>query len=468
VGDLKSELLSVLTPCGQEHVLRFWDDLSAGDKEALYGQAKSVNVPRFLEIAKSSGRAKEGVARLESEPFVRLPSCETEARAWEEARLAGQEALCAGKVAAMVVAGGQGTRLGFNGPKGAFPIGPVTRRTLFQVHAEKVLAASRRYGRSIPLLVITGPSNDAVTRFFLKEHNFFGLPFTSVRIFQQGELPALDDGGRIVMDKPGHMFTSPNGHGGSLKALWDSGTIEWLEGQGIEFISYFQVDNPLVRVIDPSFIGLHVKGAAEMSLKLVARADPDEKLGIWVRADGKAKVIEYSDMPKEEMHATDGAGALKYAGGSIAIHCFSVGFVRRLNEEGFNLPCHRARKKVPYVDGQGRTMTPEKENGTKFEMFVFDAIAFAKKTAAVETSRAEEFSPVKNAAGNDSPETARRDMSRLYGRWLTAAGVEVPLDGEGYPVHGIEISPLVAGDAAELAANYRGPGRIAAPFVMAG
>lgn len=463
---LRSELLALLEPLGQGHVVGYWDILSQSDREALYAQVMRLDLPAFLKLVRSTAPPEIAGLKLERETFVRLPSSPAEAKLWNDSRITGQEALMAGKVAAMVVAGGQGTRLGFDGPKGAFPVGPVSDRSLFQIHAEKVLAASRRYGREIPLLVMTGPTNDAATKFFFKEKAFFGLPLSSVRIFEQAELPALDAEGRVILDLPGHVFTSPNGHGGSLKALWDSGTVAWLEERGVDYISYLQVDNPLVRVIDPVYIGMHAEQGADMSLKLLERTDPDEKLGIWLRADGKPKIIEYSDLPAAEMRATDPDGELKYQGGSIAIHMFSVPFVRRLNEQGFRLPFHRAKKKVPFVCPDGSTHAPDRENATKFEMFVFDALAFAGKALAIETLREEEFSPVKNASGGDSPATARRDLARLYGRWLAAAGVPVPLDETGTPVYPIEISPLYADDAETLARNYRGPWTLDGPLVL--
>jgi len=465
--DLKAELLDRLRPYGQEQVLSFWEKLSAEERNAFAEQIRHVDFQTLSRAVKSQDTSGHEGAGLEPAPFVALPTDAASRDRWEQARCAGHEALAAGRVAAMVVAGGQGTRLGFAGPKGAFPIGPITQRTLFQIHCEKVLAASRRYGRTIPLLVMTGPSNDAETRFFLKEHNFFGLPLGAVRIFRQGELPAVDDAGKVILDAPGHVFVCPNGHGGSLKALWDSGTIEWLESQGIDIISYFQVDNPLVRAVDPAFIGFHILSDAEMSLKLVKRRDAEEKLGIWLNVGGKKLVIEYSDMPVHEMRARDSGGGLKYPGGSIAIHCFSTEFVRRLSAEGFALPFHRARKKVPYVDASGHLVEPGAPNATKFEMFVFDALFFTDRATAVETDRQEEFSPVKNADGSDSPETARRDMSRLYARWLKSIGVTVATDDAGYPAYPIEISPLVGEDDAALEMNYHWPKEVTGPLVAA-
>jgi UDP-N-acetylglucosamine/UDP-N-acetylgalactosamine diphosphorylase len=463
---VREALWSRLDQHGQAHVLRFWDGLGDDDRRSLGGQIDSIDLDALDRLLLEEPPVKAAVEDYRPEPFVRLPHGGGPRGEWDHAREAGKAALREGRVAAMVVAGGQGTRLGFDGPKGAFPIGPVTQRTLFQIHAEKVLAATRRYGRFMPLLVMTSPANDAATRAFFAEHGNFGLASEAVRFFAQGEMPAVDDAGRLVLESPGRIFMSPNGHGGALKALWDSGTVQWLEERGIGLISYFQVDNPLVRVIDETFVGFTDMRRADMSLKLLERTIPDEKLGIWLRCADRPCIVEYSDMPQEKMRRRDPDGTLRFKGGSIAIHCFSVPFVRRLNERGCALPFHKARKKVPYVDAAGAAVDPKEPNATKFEMFVFDALFFAERAVAVETAREEEFSPVKNAAGTDSPQTARRDMSRLYGRWLAEAGVNVPVNGGGYPVHPIEISPLYADGPEDLKRRCNGHASVTGPLAL--
>ncbi len=466
MGDLTGELKKLLALHGQSHVLRFFDSLDHEQKKRLADQVRSIDFELLDSLASEDSSEFVDFADIEPAEFIRLGACARNDERWRRAHEAGSDALAEGKVAAFVVAGGQGTRLGFDGPKGSYPIGPVSQRTLFEIHAEKVLAASRRYNRDIPLLVMTSSANDAQTRRFLEEKQFFGLPADCVRIFRQDEIPALDRHGKLLLERPDCIFMSPNGHGGSLKALWDSGTIRWLSSRGIEIISYFQVDNPLARVIDPAFIGFHIIEAAEVSLKLLERTMPDEKLGVWVRMNGRLRVIEYIDMPPEKMRERDDDGRLRFSGGSIAINCFSTSFVRRLNERGFQLPFHRASKKIPYIDEKGRRVEPEEPNGTKFETFVFDSLLFTESAIGVETTRRDEFSPVKNAAGADSPETSRRDMSRLYADWLRAAGVRLPVDDHGYPPFFIEISPLYADSAEVLRQVYDGPEEIAGQTVL--
>src|SRR5262249_53870293 len=206
----------------------------------------------------------------------------------QEIQQQGVDALRCGNVAVLLVAGGQGSRLGFERPKGMFPIGPISQKTLFQIHAEKVLALGRRYGKAVPFLVMTSPATDAETKSFFEEHNYFGLAHKEVHFFCQGTMPALDmNTGRLLLDAPGRLFTSPNGHGGTLTALADSGLLDRLRERGIRQIFYFQVDNPLVKVADPRFLGHHLAASAEVSSKIVPKEGPTDKLGNMVLVDGR-------------------------------------------------------------------------------------------------------------------------------------------------------------------------------------
>jgi len=244
---------------------------------------------------------------------------------------------------------------------------------------------------------------------------------------------------------------SPDGHGGSLRALAKSGALTDMRKRGVEHLSYFQVDNPLVHCIDRLFLGLHDMTESEMSSKTIPKSDPLEKVGNFCIGDGVLQVIEYSDLPEELANQTNPDGSLKFNAGSIAIHALRVSFVERLNASGrLELPWHRAEKKVPYVDDSGNQIKPEKPNAVKLEQFVFDAIPLAKNAIVYETERAEEFSPVKNASGIDSAATSRRDQIRRAARWLREAGVKVPDRGDGEPNATLEISPLFATTAQQL------------------
>jgi UDP-N-acetylglucosamine/UDP-N-acetylgalactosamine diphosphorylase len=439
----------------QGHIFRFWDELSPDGRSSLLEQIAEIDfdlMARLIAEHITNESPKTFQDHLELAPIIGLPQTEEEKRKQEEARGIGEAALQDGKVAALVVAGGQGTRLGFDHPKGAFTIGPVSGKSLFQIHAEKILALCRKFGSQIPWYIMTSRTNDQGTREFLEQNDFFGLPQGDVFLFQQGMLPAVDKEGKFLMEAQDHISTSPNGHGGTLLALADSGALEDMHRGGIQEIFYFQVDNPMVRICDPAFVGHHLSARADMSSKVLSKRDAEEKVGVIGLLNGKTAVVEYSDLSAEDKYATLPDGSLKYSAGSIAIHMISVDFVQRVLEAGFPLPYHRAEKKVPYIDDAGKLHEPDEPNGIKFELFVFDALPLTRRSVTMETTR-QEFSPVKDAEGLDSPQNARAAMVSLFASWLEAAGINVPRTEDGKSKFALEISPLFALDAEELAAK---------------
>jgi UDP-N-acetylglucosamine/UDP-N-acetylgalactosamine diphosphorylase len=304
---------------------------------------------------------------------------------------------------------------------------------------------------------MTSHANHAATEAFFAERRYFGLDKARVHFFRQGRMPAVDFSGKILLEAPGSLALSPDGHGGSLRALHRSGALDLMKAEGIDTISYFQVDNPLVRSIDAAFIGFHLLARSEMSSKMVSKAYPEEKVGHFCIQHGKVIVVEYSDMPLAMQRETTPDGELRYPAGSIAIHVIDREFARRLaiGGEGVALPFHRADKKIPTIDAAGQPVKPEKANGVKFEMFVFDALPFANNSIVIETGRADDFSPVKNAEGLDSPKTCREDQLRQFARWLKSVGATVETDATGLPKVGLEVSPLFGYDAATFAERWR-------------
>ena len=442
-----------LDAIGQGQVLRFWDDLDDAGKQRLGGQLAGLDLPEIGRLVEGYVKHKPPV-ELPSEvkPPVVLPRRADAGREqmYADAEAKGQELLDAGKVAAFLVAGGQGTRLGYDGPKGEYPVTPVKEKPLFQVFAEQLLAAGKRHGKAVPWYIMTSDANDAATRQFFEKHDFFGLDKGDVMFFAQGMMPAFATSGEMLLAEKDSLALSPDGHGGSLRALAKSGALADMKKRGVEHLSYFQVDNPLVRIIDPLFLGLHANFKSEMSSKGLPKNDPLEKVGNFCVGDGKLMVIEYSDLPDELAKQTNDDGSLKFDAGSIAIHALTVDFIDRLTSgSGVTLPWHRAEKKVPHV-GEPEPASP---NAVKLEQFVFDAIPLADNAIVQSTERAEEFSPVKNAEGNDSPATSRRDQVRRAARWLEAAGIEVPTDKDGEPDAIVEISPLFADSAEAMKAK---------------
>ena len=450
-----------LAPYGQDHLLRWWDDLSDDERAELVREIETIDFEQLGSLVRDLVQSDPGTGidptRVRPVEAVRLPGTDG-ARATRRALAEiGGKALRAGEVAVVVVAGGQGTRLGFDGPKGTFPIGPVSGASLFQIHAEKIVALSKRYGRTLPLYVMTSPDNHEATIRFFEEHDRFGLEHA--RFFVQGQMPAVDkENGRALLASKGRVALTPDGHGGTLAALGRPGSngepscLEEMRGLGVRTIYYFQVDNPLVQIADPAFLGLHRQADAEMSFKVVEKVHPDEKLGVVVAVDGQTQVIEYSDLPPELAERRKQEGGLELWAGSIAVHLLEVAFIERiLHEEGSRLPFHRAIKKVPYVDDAGQMVEPTEPNAVKFETFIFDALPKARRFALMETSRRHEFEPLKNAKGTESPDSVRQRMSDLYGEWLDQVGAKVLGRGPDHSVtFGIEISPLYALDAAEL------------------
>ena len=437
----------------QEHVFRFLDKLSDTERDALFNQLDKIDFSLINDLYNSlikDPRETTDNADLEPADYIPVPATEKEKEYTEKARKTGEQALLKGRVAAFLVAGGQGTRLGFNGPKGCFPVSPVKNKTLFQIHAEKILAASKKYGVVIPWYIMTSQANHNDTVNYFEDNNYLGLNKQDVMFFKQEMLPAVDKNGKIIMDSENHIFMSPNGHGGSFSALLNSGAVTDMKKRNIDIISYFQVDNVLVKIIDPVFIGYHIMQNSEMSSKMAVKAFPEEKVGVFCIRNNKLTVIEYSDLSKEQMYARNADNSLKFKAGSIAIHLINRDFVVHNMKQGLTLPFHVAHKKIPYIDNEGIKITPDKPNGYKFETFVFDALSRTTSSVIMEIKREEEFSPVKNREGTDSAETAKQDMSDFFGNWLEKAGISVPKDSSGNVKIPVEISPLFAIDFEEF------------------
>ena len=415
---------------GQEHVFRFWDALGSEGRERLVRQAASIDLAALDRVREGTARLlAPGSRTLAPAPIVRLPERGGDASSWRAAKEGGEALLASGGVGVMVVAGGQGTRLGFDGPKGTFPIGPVTRRSLFELQAQKLRGLRRRFGTSVPWYVMTSQATDAATRAFFERADWFGLPKDDVFVFCQGMLPALDFEGRLLLEAPDRIAEAPDGHGGSIPALCRSGALDDMEQRGITTISYYQVDNPLVRIADAAYLGFHAEARAEMSAKVVRKREPGEKMGVVACVGGRVGIVEYTELDDAHRHARDASGELVYWAGSIAVHLFETAFVRRIaaDPERF-LPFHASAKRIPCVDAGGRTSSPAQPNGYKLERFVFDALPEASRVAVVEVRREEEYEPVKNAEGSESPASARCALVAQYRAWLEAGAIRLPAD----------------------------------------
>ncbi len=430
---------------GQGHVFRFWDGLDADARHRLEAQAASLDLPALVRGFRATQEPLAATASLEPPEVEALPEHGGDAARHREARERGEAALAEGRVAVMVVAGGQGSRLGFSGPKGLFPIGPVSDRMLFALQAQKIRRLRERTGAAIPWYVMTSGATDAATRRAFEADKYFGLPPGDVFFLRQGMLPSFDFDGKLILEQPDRIFENPDGHGGSLTALLSSGALDDMRERGITTIFYYQVDNPLAILGDPILLGFHHGAGAQASCKSLRKETPEEKVGVFARIDGRIGVVEYTEITDEQRNARGADGALRFSAGNTAIHAFEVDFVRHVAAEAERrLPLHASAKKIRQVDEHGTPHDPSEPNGFKLERFVFDALSAADRVCVVEAPR-DEYSPVKNATGADSPATSRRALSDQYRRWITEAGLSPPASD-----HWIEIDESRIGGPDDL------------------
>lgn len=458
-----------LDDLGQSHLLAFFGVLGASGRAGLLEDLESLP---WDELAALAGRELWSASAAALPPEQELLPVSPLQKGSREAREAGLAALARGEVAAVTVAGGQASRLGFEGPKGAFPVGPVSGHTLFRLFAEQIRAAGQAAGRAVPWYVMTSFANHAATVAWFEANDFAGLARDQVRFFPQGKMPCFGRDGRLLLSGRGSVAFAPDGHGGLFNALDRSGMLREMSERGVTQLSCFQVDNPLVHCLDPEFVGMQVLAGTEISCKSLPKQHDREALGSFCLHQGRLMVVEYSDLPESMASSRQPDGSRRYDAGSISIYVISRAFAQRMAAR--QLPWHHASKRVPYVDLEtGAKVEPSEPNAVKLERFLFDVLPLASGTQVVNTSREEEFGPVKNLTGVDSVATSRQAMVRRAARWLQGAGVQVPMRDDGEPDAVLEISPLVASDQAQLRTRelsdlrierrsyvYLGPGRV--------
>jgi len=431
-------LADLLRTHGQDHLLDHLSTLPAADRETFAARLADIDWEEMRHHAETPTLDAVGPSRV-------VAAAEREQRGAELAKL-GDAAYRAGQVAVLMVAGGQGTRLGSSAPKGCFTIAPHSGKSIYQLQAEKVLSLSRRVGRQVPFLVMTSPMTDAETRDFFAAHGFFGLAADQVRFFSQGTVPSLDADGSALLAGPGRLLENPDGHGGCFTALVKSGNLARLVREKIAQIVYIQVDNILAPVDDPELVGLAMDSKADVITKVLEKAHPDEKVGHLVRIDNRDRIVEYTEVTPEQTRARNAAGELIYRWGSPAMHSWSVAFLDRLAQKSYRLPLHRSSKPLKaWHDGQSIEV-----KGWKAERFIFDLIPEAQISLGLQLDREGEFAPVKNKDGTDSPATAVELAHRQYVAWLRDAGVTLKLPEAAR----IEISPLFAATRSQFLARW--------------
>jgi UDP-N-acetylglucosamine/UDP-N-acetylgalactosamine diphosphorylase len=434
-----NKALKTLEKYNQSHLFKFWDELSLSEQEQLLSQLDEVD---FSNLNRMKDVLQEDI-RIENHLSIK-PAPVMELTDEDNAKFIpiGESCIVAGEAGVILVAGGQGSRLGYEGPKGCYPVGPVSDASLFEIHSRKILAFEKKYNTEIPFYIMTSIVNNGETIEFFEANNYFGLSKERVKFFTQGLWPAMTKDGKIILDKKNHIFMSPDGHGGLLRALKERGMFEDMRKRGVKTLFFFQVDNPLVNICDPAFLGCHIANNADMSVKVCEKRDPDEGLGVVITTPaGKNAILEYSELTYEQKNERREDGKLCLLYGSVAIHVFSFDFM--VKEADIDMPIHVAHKKVPFCNDQGETIEPEKPNAYKLEKFIFDVLPEAEKSVNIAFDRNEEFAALKNPTGNDSPQTVRNAIVAKTSRRLEKEGFVLEKENGAYK-YAVEIDPAFA------------------------
>lgn len=443
---------------GQEHLIKFWDEIDDEQRHQLKQEIDKLNFSElqtfFESVTKSEG---ENAAKLDDklrpiEEAHQLSIRRTPAAQIEQYQTEGFKQIAAGHVGVLLMAGGQGTRLGFSHPKGMYDVGLPSKKTLFQIQAERILTLQRlaflQTGLSgrIPWYIMTSEHTMEPTKAFFEQHNYFGLNADDVIMFEQGSLPCFGFDGKILLDEKFAVAKAPDGNGGIYRALKSEGILDDMLGRGVLYLHAHSVDNILIKVADPVFVGYCVQQNADCAAKVVEKSRPNEAVGVICIVDGKYQVVEYSEISTKTSELRNLDGRLTFNAGNICNHFFSTNFLQKIGEQfESKLRLHVAKKKIPFIDNAGKRCVPEKPNGIKIEKFVFDVFEFAEKFVVMAVEREDEFSPLKNAdsVGKECATTARNDIYHCHKKWIEAAGGYI--DGDV-----CEISPLLSYDGEGL------------------
>lgn len=399
----------------QHHLLDYLETLNPPQKKLLQENLESID---FSLLA----HQRRIVLHPEPPKSNPLDAFDTFAFAGDsKGKVLGQEQINQGKVACLILAGGEGTRLNFPGPKGLFPISVIRHKSLFQLFAEKTAAASRLANRQLPLAIMTSPQNDAITRRFFSENHYFGLSESQVSFFSQGLLPLLDAEGRLFLESPTKIAEGTNGNGFCFQYLKESGLLSQWMTQGVQYLNIVLIDNPLADPFDAELVGFHHQKNAEVTIKCTEKRSAHENVGVLVKENGLTRVYEYSELPDSEKEALSPDGKLKHRCANLSLFCFSLPFIDKVSTIGYDsLPLHKAWKAAKFLAAEGATKQSNQPMAWKFEAFIFDILTQATHIQALLYPREACFSPLKNASGNNSIDTVRAALQEYDRKIFTS------------------------------------------------
>lgn len=400
-----SEAYHLLEQKGQLHVLHFFDSLTADEQQHLLTQIEGIDWHVIDSLAHKDEPAAKGVI----EPLDAIEVSEIQEKE-EYFRTLGLDALRAGKVGLVLLAGGQGTRLGFDKPKGMLNVGVTKELYLFEMLIRNLQKNTDAAGVPVPLYIMTSLKNNADTVAFFEAHDFFGYPKDYISFFIQEMVPCTDFNGKLLMESPSSICMSPNGNGGWYTSMYNCGILEDVRNRKLEWINVFSVDNVLQQIADPVFIGATLDSGCVSGAKVVRKASPNEGVGVLCLEDGRPSIVEYYEMTEEMANLRKPNGDLTYGFGVTLNYLFRVDVLETML--GTNMPLHIATKKIPYIDENGTPVSPEKPNGYKFETLALDMVRLSENCIPYEVVREKEFAPIKNATGADSLESARELMKK--------------------------------------------------------
>ena len=394
----------ILSKYGQEHLLQKYNELSKKEQNKLLDEILTMDFKQIEDLYKST-KTKPSFENDSLEPIKHITKSELSKEQLEEYKNLGEQVIKQGKLAVVTMAGGQGTRLGHNGPKGTYDLGLPSHKSIFEILCDNLKLARETYNVDIPWYLMTSDENNEETVKFFEENNYFGYPKSAVHFFKQGKLPMLDTNGKVLLDETGMIKQAADGHGGIFEAMRKNAIIYNMKEKGVEWIFIGGVDNVLAKMVDPVLTGLVVKDKNLVAGKSIVKACPEEKVGVFCKKNNRPSVIEYTEISKELSEALDENSELLYGESHILCNQFNISLLEEISEN--KLPYHVAFKKAKYLDEKGNIVEPTEPNAYKFEAFIFDAFSLADDMSILRVKREEEFAPVKNATGVDSAETAR-------------------------------------------------------------